>query len=176
MKYSFLLAPLCAVALAGRASAQYALEATLDEWQFVPPNAFEGTGFGNGTFVLTPTTNTLQFDILAFPFGTEASSHIHLGEPGQAGPAHFTLPPGHHKVGSWNYPEFLEPSILQGFMYVDVHLVQARGSLRGQIHLQGVPALPHVALVVLVVLALAGGIVVLRRSSSLERRVSASGP
>src|SRR5688572_6821779 len=125
-----------------------------------------GNGNGNGTFELDPVANTLRFDILAFvDISPEDAAHFHIAAAGQVDPlVRFTLPPGAHKVGVWNYPESLEQSILQGFAYVDVHTLEGPGSIRGQILLQGVPALPPLGVVVLVVLAVAGGAVLIGRT------------
>ena len=168
MRYSFLLALASAMALAGRMDAQYTLEADLDEEQSGQPLCCFG-GHGHGTFLLDPVANTLNFDITSFVSGIgggEEEAHFHIGAPGQFDPIiRFTLPPGAHKVGVWNYHESLEQSILQGFLYVDIHTLEGPGSLRGQVVLLGVPALPTAGLVVLVVLAIAGGIVLIRRAS-----------
>ena len=163
MKLSCLLFLLSATVLAGRVDAQNNFGATLDEAQFVPPQLGPTGAHGSGTFVIDPNANTLSFDILAFvAVSPEESAHIHVAQVGQVGPSVFTLPLGTHKVGVWNYPESLEPSIYQGLIYVDVHTLEGPGSIRGQL-VHGVPALPPEGLVVLVALTLAGGVILLRR-------------
>lgn len=148
--------------LAGATDAQITLEATLGPGQVVPPDFADGSG--HATFLLDPVANTLAYDITAFVQASpEVAAHFHNAPTGQNGPISFTLPLGTHKVGVWSYPEVLEAEILAGRMYVDAHTLEGIGSIRGQILFRSAPSLPPIATVALAVLALAAGIVLIRR-------------
>lgn len=148
--------------LAGVTDAQLALRATLGPDQVVPPDLANGSG--HAMFLLDPVANTLAYDITAsVDVSPEIAAHFHNAPTGQNGPISFTLPLGTHKVGVWNYPEALEAEILGGRMYVDAHTLEGFGAIRGQILLVGVPALPPIATGVLAALALAAGVVLIRR-------------
>jgi hypothetical protein len=165
MRMSWLLVLICGLALGGLADAQYILSATLDEDQFVPHQLGPTGSNGSGSFALDSSANTLSFDITAFVFASpEEAAHFHIAPPGQTGPIVFTLPAGTHKVGVWHFPEAAEASILAGQAYVDVHTLEGPGSIRGQITLQAVPAVPPLGMIALVVLAVAGGALLIRRS------------
>ena len=109
------------------------LAAAIDGTQEAPANASPATG--TGFFKVDTLANTLAFNVTyANLTGAETGSHIHgPAESGQNGTIQFSLPPGFHKVGVWNYPEALEPAILAGQMYVNIHSTNFQaGEIRGQ--------------------------------------------
>jgi hypothetical protein len=100
--------------------------------------AVASDGFGCGRFTIDTTANTLEYYI-AFGGLTSAENNAHIHGPadpgvGGAGIIH-PLPLGNPKVGVWNYPEAMEPDILAGRTYVNIHTVNnGAGELRGQIN------------------------------------------
>ncbi len=104
--------------------------------QEVPPTG--STGLGIGAFDLDTSANTLSYDIrFGALVGTESAAHIHgFAAPGaNAGVVH-ALPAGSPKIGTWNYAEGQEASILSGLTYVNIHSnVNPGGEIRGQVEL-----------------------------------------
>lgn len=108
--------------------------AVLDGVQEVPPNASPAQGFG--VFNLNATTNTLNYYIAYGGLtAAETAAHIHgTSNYGTASGVVFPLPAGSPKAGTWNYPEALETSIINGLTYVNIHTVAfGGGEIRGQI-------------------------------------------
>lgn len=126
---------LAVVALAGVAQAEVITRvAVLTGSQEVPPNA--GTAMGCGRFVIDTDANTVTYRIAYTGLtGAETASHIH----GPAGPGvnagvAVALPGGNVKTGVWSYAEAVEPDLLNGRTYVNVHTAAfPGGEIRGQI-------------------------------------------
>jgi hypothetical protein len=108
--------------------------AALDGGQENPANTISSEGWG--TFRINTCANTLDYHIVVESLSSpETAAHIHgTALPGtNAGVLH-PLPLGPVKTGTWTYPESLEPSILNGLMYVNVHSnAFPGGEIRGQI-------------------------------------------
>lgn len=112
----------------------YGYVANLEAIQEVPPNA--SPAMGTGIFVIDTVADTISFRI---EFGgltaAETGAHFH----GPAGPGVnagvvFPLPVGNPKIGVWNYPAALEPDILGGRIYVNIHTAaNPGGEIRGQV-------------------------------------------
>ncbi len=121
--------------------------ANLTGAQEVP--AVATTATGSGTFTIDRTANTLTINTLngtGFVGGAVTGVHIHgsvtpglQGAPGVNSPivfdfaSDFTLPKTNVV---WNYPEAMEPEILAGRTYVNIHTTApgfTTGEIRGQI-------------------------------------------
>ncbi len=100
--------------------------------------AVASPGFGCARFIIDTDANALHYHI-AFGgmLGVEAIAHIHgPAAPGALGPVMVFLPLGNPKVGTWNYPEVAEPTLLNGLAYIAIHssvFPADSGELRGQI-------------------------------------------
>jgi len=119
-------------------------EATLNAAQEVPPTGSSATG--SAVIVIDTDANTLDYNITFSGLeGTETAAHIHgFAAPGfEAGPVH-TLPAGSPKIGTWNYTEDQEASILDELTYINIHSTEeSDGEIRGQVvESQGVPVEP----------------------------------
>ena len=81
---------------------------------------------------LSPTSGWISYAGLSSP---ENAAHIHgFAGPGTPAGVVFTLPAGNPKVGTWNYAEGQEASILGGLCYVNIHTNNnPGGEIRGQI-------------------------------------------
>ncbi len=112
--------------------AQYS--AMLEGSQVVPPTP--STATGSGLFLIDTVSNRVSFNITVGGLtGIETGAHIHgpAARGSNAGPL-FTLPLGSPKIGVWNYPPALEPDLLSGRLYLDVHTSSfPDGEIRGQI-------------------------------------------
>jgi hypothetical protein len=120
-----------------RISAPHVFRASLDGAQEVPPVTTTATG--TGVFELDPVANTLSFQITyADLSAAETQAHFHGYAPaGQIANIVFNLPAGFHKVGTWNYPQADEASILNDLLYANVHsTTNTNGEIRGQIEEQ----------------------------------------
>ena len=102
--------------------------------QETPANTTTGTG--GGYFVIDTDANTVNFWIsFAGLSSAEVGAHIH-GFAGPGTPATVLIPlsAGNPKVGTWNYSEADEASILAGLAYVNIHTaLNTGGEIRGQI-------------------------------------------
>ena len=121
--------------LAARAQAKmYFYNCVLSGKQETPANATTGTG--GGYFVIDTDANQVNFWVsFAGLSSAETGAHIH-GFAGSGTPAAvlFTLPAGNPKVGTWNYNEADEASILGGLCYMNIHTTNnPGGEIRGQI-------------------------------------------
>lgn len=117
-----------------RVAAPHVFLSSLDGAQEVPPVTTSATG--TGVIELDPVANTLAFQITyADLSSTESQAHFHGYAPaGQNANIVFNLPLGFHKVGTWNYPQADEASILNGLMYSNVHSSSfTNGEIRGQV-------------------------------------------
>src|SRR5580765_7292204 len=102
--------------------------------QETPANATTGTG--GGYFVIDTDANQVNFWISFAGLSTpENAAHIHgFAGPGTPAGVLFSLPAGNPKVGTWNYTEPQEASILAGLCYVNIHTTaNPGGEIRGQI-------------------------------------------
>jgi len=91
---------------------------------------------GGGYFVIDTDANQVNFWIsFAGLSSAENAAHIHgFVGPGTPAGVLFTLPAGNPKVGTWNYTEPQEASILAGLAYVNIHTDNnPGGEVRGQI-------------------------------------------
>ncbi|HXS82191.1 MAG TPA: CHRD domain-containing protein [Methylomirabilota bacterium] len=112
----------------------YVYNAVISAKQETPLNAT--TGSGGGYFVIDTDANTVNFWIsFAGLSAAENAAHIHgFSGPGVPAGVVFTLPAGNPKVGTWNYAEGQEASILGGLCYVNIHTTaNPGGEIRGQI-------------------------------------------
>ena len=129
--------------LATLAAVSGALPATADTRQMVallngaqetPPA--NSNGLGSAQVTIDTNANVLTYRIAYSGLaGNETAAHIHgPAEPGQPGGILHALPLGPVKVGVWNYPEALEPEILNGRTYINIHsTIFPGGEIRGQI-------------------------------------------
>jgi len=112
----------------------YVYSCVLSGKQETPVNATTGTG--GGYFVIDTDANTVNFWVSFAGLSTaETAAHIHgfIG-PGTPAGVLFSLPAGNPKVGTWNYTEPQEASILAGLAYVNIHTTaNPNGEIRGQI-------------------------------------------
>ena len=102
--------------------------------QEVPANA--GSGIGCARYRINPVANTLDYHITYSGLtGPATGAHFHgPAGPGANGGVVFGLAVGNPIVGTWNYPEALESSILAGDIYVNIHTAAfPGGEIRGQI-------------------------------------------
>lgn len=108
--------------------------ASLRGGQEVPPVPTNARGCAR--FEIDTNAKTMRFHI-AFGglTGAEVGAHIHgVAGPGANAGVLFALPPGNPKVGVWAYPAALEPDLLAGRMYVNIHSNGfPGGEIRGQI-------------------------------------------
>ncbi len=125
-------------AIPAQSSAQtlqyYGYVANLEAMQEVPPNV--SPAMGTGIFVIDVVNDTISYRI---EFGgltaAETAAHFH----GPAGPGVnagvlVALPAGNPKAGVWNYPAALEPDVLGGRIYVNIHSAAfPGGEIRGQV-------------------------------------------
>ena len=112
----------------------YVYNAVISAKQETPVNAT--TGIGGGYFVIDTDANTVNFWIsFAGLSSPENAAHIHgFAGPGTPAGVVFGLPAGNPKVGTWNYTEGQEASILAGLTYVNIHTNNnPGGEIRGQI-------------------------------------------
>jgi Cu/Zn superoxide dismutase len=112
----------------------YVYNAVISAKQETPVNAT--TGIGGGYFVIDTDANTVNFWIsFAGLSSPENAAHIHgFAGPGTPAGVVFSLPAGNPKVGTWNYTEGQEASILGGLTYVNIHTNNnPGGEIRGQI-------------------------------------------
>lgn len=109
------------------------LVAVIDGSQEVPPNVTNGLGVAS--FDIDTAANLLSYDIrYGLLTGTENAAHIHQGNLGVNGGVVHALPATNPKVGSWNYTDLQEPTILASGMYVNIHTsFDGAGEIRGQI-------------------------------------------
>jgi len=108
--------------------------ALLDGAQEVPPVATAGRGFG--VFTIDTATNQLNYYVaFAGLSSAETAAHIHgFALQGTNAGVKQGLPLGNPKVGSWNYAEADEASILAGQCYVNIHTMNfPGGEIRGQV-------------------------------------------
>ncbi len=116
------------------ASARCRLVASITPQQEVPP-VTGSVGFGAGEFIVDTIAKTVSYRISYNQLtSAETAAHIHgPSAPGVNSGALHPLPLGNVKVGVWNYPPALEPDILAGRMYVNIHTAtHAGGEIRGQ--------------------------------------------
>src|SRR6185369_12825703 len=99
----------------------FVYNAVISAKQETPVNAT--TGSGGGYFVIDTDANTVNFWIsFAGLSSPENAAHIHgFAGPGTPAGVVFGLPAGNPKVGTWNYVEGQEASILAGLCYVNIH-------------------------------------------------------
>jgi len=112
----------------------FVYNAVISAKQETPVNAT--TGSGGGYFVIDTDANTVNFWIsFAGLSSPENAAHIHgFAGPGTPAGVVFALPAGNPKVGTWNYVEGQEASILAGLCYVNIHTNNnPGGEIRGQI-------------------------------------------
>ncbi|MFA6177356.1 MAG: CHRD domain-containing protein [Candidatus Paceibacterota bacterium] len=114
--------------------------ATLNNTQEVP--ATVSTATGTGAFTIDANANTLTYNISASGLqgGAITGMHIHGsavppdGAIGQNSAIAFSLGTTLPASGTWNYPEAMEPEILAGRTYVNIHTTLfPNGEIRGQI-------------------------------------------
>ena len=112
----------------------YVYNCVLSPKQESPPTA--SSGAGGGYFVIDTDANQVKYWI---SFGgltsPENAAHIHgFAAPGLGGGILTSLPAGNPKIGTWNYTEPQEASILAGLAYANIHTDNfGGGELRGQI-------------------------------------------
>src|SRR5262245_41365840 len=113
----------------------YVYSCVLSGKQEVPATA--STGEGGGYFVIDTDANTVDYWIsFAGLSAAESAAHIHgFAASGVGGAGVLVgLPAGNPKVGTWNYSELQEASILAGLTYANIHTgTNPGGELRGQI-------------------------------------------
>jgi hypothetical protein len=115
-------------------AAVYVYSAVISGKQETPANATTGTG--GGYFVIDTNANTVNYWISFAGLSTaETAAHIHgFAGPGTPAGVLVALPAGNPKVGTWNYAEVDEASILTGQCYVNIHTtLNPGGEIRGQI-------------------------------------------
>lgn len=125
------IAALCAAA----ASAQtIVLKAELTGAQVVPP--VTTPAMGTAWFLMDLATDTVTFEMTYDQLSAaETGAQIEgFAASGANGTMQFTLGPGKHKTGTWNYTAADEKSILDGMSYVVIQSTAfPAGELRGQI-------------------------------------------
>lgn len=120
-----------------RIASPFSLLAKLDGVSEVPP--VTTTAVGTGVFEIDPVANILSYQLTYADLSSaETEAHLHGYMPaGQNAPIVFDLGVGFHKVGTWNYPQVDEASILAGLLYSNVHSANfTSGEIRGQIEVQ----------------------------------------
>lgn len=93
-------------------------------------------GSGWGGFTMDTELNTLSYFIEYEGLeGVETMAHLHGAALHlESAPVVHTLPAGSPKTGTWSYDESLEPAILDGLVYVNIHSsLHPGGEIRGQV-------------------------------------------
>lgn len=106
----------------------------IDAPQETPPNGSPGTG--SATMTIDTVANTVDFNITFSGTGAPNNAHIHgSAAPGVPGGIMFPLPSFTSPIiGTWNYGETQEPTILNGLTYVNIHTATfGGGEIRGQV-------------------------------------------